>query len=62
MNYVDSGPVIKMIVAGIDAIQRSRKIIKFVRESLSMSGRMNLIHGSDSKESALREISIWFPT
>lgn len=61
MGFVSSGPVIKMLIQGTDAILRSRKIIKFVRETMSMSGRMNLVHGSDSEESAKREIGLWFP-
>lgn len=62
LEFVSSGPIIKMLVYGLEAVQRSRQIIKFVRETSSMSGRMNLIHGSDSLESAQREIGLWFPT
>jgi nucleoside-diphosphate kinase len=32
-----------------------------VRGDLSLSNRENLVHGSDSPESAEREIKIWFP-
>jgi nucleoside-diphosphate kinase len=32
-----------------------------IRGDLSMSNRENLVHGSDSAESAGREIALWFP-
>jgi nucleoside-diphosphate kinase len=32
-----------------------------IRGDLSVSNRENLVHGSDSAESAQREISLWFP-
>ena len=32
-----------------------------IRGDLSLSNRENLVHGSDSPESAVREIKIWFP-
>ena len=32
-----------------------------IRGDLSLSNRENLVHGSDSLESAEREIKIWFP-
>ena len=32
-----------------------------IRGDLSLSNRENLVHGSDSEESATREIGIWFP-
>jgi len=32
-----------------------------VRGDFSLSNRENLVHASDSPESAEREISLWFP-
>ena len=32
-----------------------------IRGDLSLSNRENLVHGSDSWESAVREMAIWFP-
>ena len=32
-----------------------------IRGDLSLSNRENLVHGSDSPESAAREIGLWFP-
>jgi len=33
-----------------------------VRGDFSISKQNNLVHGSDSPESAQREIALWFPT
>ena len=33
-----------------------------IRGDLALSNRENLVHGSDSAESAEREIGIWFPS
>jgi nucleoside-diphosphate kinase len=32
-----------------------------VRGDFALSNRENLVHGSDSLESAKREIALWFP-
>jgi nucleoside-diphosphate kinase len=32
-----------------------------IRGDLSLSNRENLVHASDSAESAVREIALWFP-
>ena len=32
-----------------------------IRGDLSLSNRENLVHASDSEESATREIALWFP-
>jgi nucleoside-diphosphate kinase len=32
-----------------------------IRGDFSLSNRENLVHGSDSPESAAREIALWFP-
>jgi nucleoside-diphosphate kinase len=32
-----------------------------IRGDFSLSNRENLVHGSDSAESADREIALWFP-
>ena len=34
---------------------------KRIRRDHCIGGRKNLIHGSDSVESAKRELSLWFP-
>jgi nucleoside-diphosphate kinase len=59
-EYVLSGQVVKIKMGGLYAITEGRKIIKRIRSELCLGGRKNLIHGSDSEESAKRELNLWF--
>jgi nucleoside-diphosphate kinase len=70
-KFVTSGPSIAMIVEGDEAIEVVRAINGAtdgrkaapgtIRGDFSLSNRENLVHGSDSAESADREIALWFP-
>jgi nucleoside-diphosphate kinase len=72
VNYMTSGsaPVIAMVWEGIDVIKQGRKIIGAtnpleaapgtIRGDFCISVGRNIIHGSDSFESANKEISLWF--
>ena len=70
-KFVTSGPSIAMVVEGDEAIEVIRTINGAtdgrkaapgtIRGDLSLSNRENLVHGSDSPESAEREIALWFP-
>lgn len=75
VEFMTSGPLVALVIVGLDAIQRSRNLIghrdpKVAREQNPRSIRAvygekveeNLVHGSDSKASAQREIELWFPT
>lgn len=63
-----SGEVIAMIVEGEEAVRTTRTIIGTENDSTTLRGKYsnpyikheNAIHGSDSVESAEREISLWF--
>ena len=69
--FVTSGPMLAMILEGDEAVDVVRAINGAtdgrkaapgtIRGDLSLSNRENLVHGSDSPESAVREIGIWFP-
>ena len=69
--FVTSGPVVAMVLEGDQAIEVVRGINGApdgrkaapgtIRGDYSLSNRENLVHGSDSAESAEREIGIWFP-
>lgn len=71
VDFITSGPVVAMIVEGENAIVIMRNMIGAldptqassgtIRGDLTVSTRENLIHGSDSPESAAREIALWFP-
>ena len=60
--FVTSGPLVSLILEGDEAVEVVRAINgATIRGDLSLSNRENLVHGSDSPESAEREIAIWFP-
>ncbi|OII72017.1 nucleoside-diphosphate kinase [Cryptosporidium ubiquitum] len=65
-----TGPVLCMVFEGVDVIAQARKMMGSTRPGEAAPGTIradfcqqagrNLIHGSDSAESAKREISLWF--
>jgi nucleoside-diphosphate kinase len=69
--FVTSGPLVAMVLEGDDVVDVVRAINGAtdgrkatpgtIRGDLSLSNRENLVHGSDSADSAEREIAIWFP-
>jgi nucleoside-diphosphate kinase len=70
-DFVTSGPVVAAILEGDEAVEVVRALNGAtdgrkaapgtIRGDLALSNRENLVHGSDSPESAEREIAIWFP-
>lgn len=70
-DFVTSGPLVALILEGDEAIAVVRELNGAtdgrkaapgsIRGDLSLSNRENLVHGSDSEESAAREIALWFP-
>lgn len=70
-EFVTSGPLIALVVAGDEAVEVVRALNGAtdgrkaapgtIRGDWSLSNRENLVHGSDSPESAEREIALWFP-
>ena len=70
IQFVTSSPVLVLAIQGVNAITVCRKLIGAtngqkaepgtIRGDYGMSGGSNLIHGSDSPESAQRELSLWF--
>lgn len=71
MNYMSSGPVVVMVLEGINAIGAAREIMGAtnpedaapgtIRADLAESIERNIVHGSDSPESANFEIPYFFP-
>jgi nucleoside-diphosphate kinase len=71
-EFVTSGPLVAMVLEGDQAIAVVRAIngatdgraaaAGTIRGDLSLSNRENIVHASDSAESAAREIAIFFPT
>ncbi|MCL4078951.1 nucleoside-diphosphate kinase [Coriobacteriia bacterium Es71-Z0120] len=70
IEYVTSGPVVKMVVSGEEAVAVVRKLMGAtnpkdaapgtIRGDFGLSLDANIVHGSDSPESAEREIGIFF--
>ena len=73
MNLLDndnSGPVVCMVWEGSAAVSTGRKMLGAtnplesapgtIRGDFSSSRQMNLVHASDSNESAAREIALYF--
>ncbi|XP_075686488.1 nucleoside diphosphate kinase 3 [Rhinoderma darwinii] len=70
VKYMGSGPVVAMVWQGLDVVKTARLMLGETNPADSSPGTIrgdfgvdvsrNVIHGSDSRESAQREISIWF--
>ncbi len=70
IDFLTGGPVIVGVLAGPDAIAVIRKMLGktngaeaepgTIRGDFSNSKQNNLVHGSDSPESAAREMALWF--
>ncbi|KAK6920398.1 Nucleoside diphosphate kinase-like domain [Dillenia turbinata] len=71
VEYIISGPVVAMVWEGKGVVTTGRKIIGATNPAESAPGTIrgdfaveigrNVIHGSDSVESASKEIALWFP-
>ncbi len=70
LSFITGGPVIVGVLEGNEAIAVVRNLLGAtngaaaapgtVRGDFSISKQNNLVHGSDSPESAQREIALWF--
>ena len=70
ISFITSTPVMVLAVRGPEAIATCRKMIGAtnglkadpgtIRGDFGVSGQLNLVHGSDSPESAERELKLWF--
>lgn len=68
--YITSGPVVKMVLSGPEAVMVVRKLMGATNPRDAAPGTIrgdyglhldaNVVHGSDSPESAKREIGIFF--
>ena len=71
VEFITGGPLVAAVFAGPDAVAAARQIIGAtnpldaapgsIRGDLALEVTFNLVHGSDSEESAAREIDLWFP-
>ena len=70
VEFITSGPTLALVVEGEGAIATVRTTVGAtnpadagpgtIRGDLALSMPDNLVHGSDSPESAAREIALWF--
>jgi nucleoside-diphosphate kinase len=70
-DFAVSGPLVALLLEGDEAISVVRGLNGAtdgraaapgtIRGDLSLSNRENLVHASDSEESAARETALWFP-
>jgi nucleoside-diphosphate kinase len=71
VDFITSGPTLAFVLEGEGAIATCRKTIGAtnpadadpgsLRGEFALAMPNNLVHGSDSPESAAREIALWFP-
>ena len=69
--FITGGPLVALVLEGERAIEAVRALngatdgVKAapgtIRGDLCLSGSENIVHASDSAESAAREIALWFP-
>jgi nucleoside-diphosphate kinase len=71
VDFITSAPLVAAVLEGDDVVKASRQLIGAtnpleantgsIRGDFAIEVGKNLVHGSDSDESAEREIGIWFP-
>jgi nucleoside-diphosphate kinase len=72
LEFITSGPVVAAIVEGPRAVAAFRQLAGgtdpvdkatpgTIRGDFGLETQFNLVHGSDSVDSAQREIALWFP-
>jgi nucleoside-diphosphate kinase len=70
-EFMTGGPLVAMVLSGDQVVDVVRALVGAtdgrkaapgtIRGDLSLSNRENLVHASDSAESAKRELALWFP-
>jgi len=71
LEFICSGPVVAAVVEGPDAVALVRLLMGATRPTEALPGtirgdfacdtQQNLVHGSDSAETAAYEVRLWFP-
>ena len=71
VEFVTGGPLVAAVLEGPEAVKAARQLIGAtnpveaetgsIRGDFALEVTFNMVHGSDSDESAAREIAIWFP-
>ena len=69
--YITSGPLVALVLEGDRVVEAVRALngatdavtaaAGTIRGDLALSMQQNLVHASDSPQSAAREVALWFP-
>ena len=71
VDFITSGPLVAMVLEGYEAVKAARQVIGAtnpleaapgsIRGDFALEVGKNMVHGSDSNESATREANLFFP-
>jgi nucleoside-diphosphate kinase len=71
VQFITSGPIVAMVLEGEHAVRAARQVIGAtdpleattgsIRGDFALEVGQNMVHGSDSQESAARETALFFP-
>jgi nucleoside-diphosphate kinase len=71
VDFITSGPLVAMVLEGVQAVTAARQVIGAtnpleaspgsIRGDFAIEVGQNMVHGSDSPESAEREAKLFFP-
>jgi nucleoside-diphosphate kinase len=71
VDFITGGPLVAAVLEGPEAVKAARQLIGAtnpveaapgsIRGDFALEVTFNMVHGSDSDDSAAREIAIWFP-
>lgn len=71
VDFITSGPLVAMVLEGVEAVRAARQLIGAtnpleaapgsIRGDFAIETGANMVHGSDSPESAAREAALFFP-
>ena len=71
VEFITSGPLVAMVLEGHEAVRAARQVIGAtnpldattgsIRGDFALEVGKNMVHGSDSPESAQREAKLFFP-
>jgi nucleoside-diphosphate kinase len=71
VEFITSGPLVAMVLEGYEAVVAARQVIGStnpleaapgsIRGDFALEIGQNMVHGSDSNESAAREAALFFP-
>jgi nucleoside-diphosphate kinase len=70
VDFITSGPIVAMALEGVEAVTAARQVIGAtnpleaapgsIRGDFAVEVATNMVHGSDSPESAAREVALFF--